>query len=119
MVKKVQNITSFSGNGIKDWLGQRVSALILGAYFVFILLYCLMHPGLDYVTWTALFHTVWMKIFSLFTLLGLLVHAWVGIWTVITDYIKVKSLRIFLEVMLILALLGLVIWGIQILWSIS
>lgn len=114
----VKSILAFGQNGVSDWLWQRVSAVILGTYFSFIFLYIVLHPGVDFAMWQTLFHYTTMRIFTLLALLSLLIHSWVGIWTVITDYIKCFVLRLFLQTAVVLALIIYLFWGIQILWSV-
>lgn len=56
----VTNITSFGRSGLSDWLMQRVSAVILALYTVFIVAYLLFNPNLDYYTWSGLFEQTWI-----------------------------------------------------------
>lgn len=114
----VDSVTSYSGNGVRDWLVQRVSAVILAAYALFLLGFFIFNPYMDYVTWGGLFAHTSMKVFSLLTLLALIGHAWIGIWTVMTDYIKFYPLRIIIQVIVIVALVIYLVWGVDILWSI-
>lgn len=114
----VKNATSYTGNGLRDWLVQRVSAVILGLYLVFLTVFIVAHPQMDYVTWQGLFGQIWVKVFTFLALLSLYAHAWIGIWTVLTDYIKPTWLRVSLTFLVILALLAYLIWGIAIVWSI-
>lgn len=114
----VESVTSYSGNGVRDWLIQRVSAIILAVYALFLLGFFLFNPYMDYVTWGGLFAHTSMKIFSLLALLALIGHAWIGVWTVLTDYVKPYPLRIIIQVLVIVALLTYLIWGVDILWSI-
>jgi len=81
----VTNVTNFSRSGLYDWMAQRVSAVVLAAYFLFLLGYLIANPGLEYTQWHALFSANWMRIFSLLALVALSVHAWVGMWTISTD----------------------------------
>ena len=113
----VANVTSLSGNGLRDWLVQRVSAVILGVYALFILIYLVMHPGIDFASWGNLFSNTGMRVFSFLALLSLVLHAWVGVWTIFTDYIKPYVLRLVLQVLLILALFSYLAWGSKILWG--
>lgn len=117
MVKHVATVTNPGRSGVADWLIQRVSALIMTAYLVFITVYLFMHPALDYATWHALFACSLVKIFSLLCLLALLGHVWIGLWTILTDYIKCRVSRGSLQILIILALLALLAWGIQTLWN--
>lgn len=114
----IQSVMGLTGNGLKDWFVQRVSAVIIGLYVIFLAGYILSHSLLDYVTWQGLFAHPFMRFFTFLTLLSVVVHAWIGIWTVLTDYVKVVWLRLSLEVLMALALLFYLIWGIQILWRV-
>jgi succinate dehydrogenase / fumarate reductase membrane anchor subunit len=113
----VSNVTSLTNNGLRDWLIQRVSAVVLAVYFIFLFVYLCLHPQLTYVEWENLFANPVMKTGTLLALLSLLVHAWIGIWTVTTDYLKSMPLRITIQMLVLLGLLGLFFWGILILWG--
>ncbi len=112
----VNSVTNFGRNGLSDWLVQRVSAIVIGVYFVFLMIYFLCHPGMSYHDWHALFQCTFMKISTLLAVLSICAHAWVGLWTVFTDYVKCVCVRVILEVLLIILLLVYVIWTISILW---
>ncbi len=117
MVRNVSSITALGRNGVSDWLIQRVSALIMLAYVFFLIGFYLTHPQIDYVIWRALFAHTSMRIFTLLTLIALLGHAWVGMWTIFTDYIKCAYFRGALQIIIIFGFLAAFAWGIQILWS--
>lgn len=109
-------------SGLSDWLMQRVSAVILLAYFLFIA--WVVGNGVDYDSWKMLFSQTWMRIFSLGALLSLAVHAWIGMWVVLSDYVTARLLgaagnvlRFVLQVGCAITLFTYVVWGIQILWG--
>lgn len=121
----VTNVTNFSRSGLFDWMAQRVSAVVLAAYAVFLLGYVVCNPGMGYSEWHALFSNNAMRIFSLLTLLSLTVHAWVGMWTVSTDYLTSMSLgkwatgvRFLFQALCGMLMFVLFIWGIRILWGV-
>ncbi|MGB1271345.1 MAG: succinate dehydrogenase, hydrophobic membrane anchor protein, partial [Endozoicomonas sp.] len=64
----VTNITNLSRSGLYDWMLQRLTAIILGAYTLFLLGYIVTNPGLGYEQWATLFDQTWVRIFSLLTL---------------------------------------------------
>lgn len=115
---RVNSPTSYSSSGLRDWLVQRVTAFILGIYALFLLTYLLMHPHLEYADWVAFFTPLWVKIFTFLAMLSLYLHAWIGIWTVLTDYAQHAALRLLLQVIVILALLSYFVWGIAIIWHV-
>lgn len=101
----VNSVTNFSRNGLSDWIIQRLSAVMLAAYTLFMVAYFLMLPAWTYEAWTSLFAQGWMKLFTLLTIIAVIAHAWIGMWTVATDYIKPTGLR-----MAFLVVLGLVLF---------
>jgi len=114
----VAGVLSLTRNGLRDWIIQRTTAVLLGIYFVFLMIFLVTHPNLHYLQWVAFFQHPWTRIFNLLALFSLILHAWVGIWTVLTDYVKPLVLRMLLQVLLILGLIACFFWGIEILWGI-
>ena len=109
-------------SGLHDWLMQRVSAVILLAYFLYVgwVLVC----GVDYDAWQELFAQTWMRVFTMLALVSLGIHAWVGLWAVFTDYLTERMLgavgnvlRLLAQVVCGLTMFTYVVWGIQILWG--
>jgi succinate dehydrogenase / fumarate reductase membrane anchor subunit len=113
----VANVAILAGNGLKDWVIQRVTALFFAGFSLFLLAYLLCHPHLEYSAWKALFHCTVFKVASLVALFALSFHAWVGIWTVTTDYLKCLSLRMTIQTLVMLALIAQFFWGLLIVWG--
>ena len=120
----VTQVTSFGRSGLSDWVIQRVSAVILGAYTVFLAIWMLSQPELSYEQWGSLFSCTVMRIFSLLALMSLIAHAWIGIWTIATDYLISMTLgkaatkvRFLFLCVCAVVLFVYFIWGIDILWS--
>ena len=122
----VTAVTNLGRSGLYDWLMQRVSAIILAAYTIFIISFLLSTPNLTYDVWAGLFSQFWMRVFSLLALLSIAIHGWIGLWTVATDYLTKQMLgspALFLR-LLVLGIYALVtviyvIWGIEILWGLN
>ena len=117
MVTKLTNVTSLTGNGLRDWLIQRVTSLVMLFYIVFLLGFFVSHAALDYVAWHSLFSHTAMRLFSTLFLLSLVWHAWVGMWTIVTDYIKPLAWRLMGQILIIIGLLLCFIWGLAIFWG--
>lgn len=120
----VTAVTSFGRSGLYDWLIQRVSAVALAAYSVFIVGYILLNPGLDYTQWSNLFAQLWMRVFSLVALVSFIAHAWIGLWSVLSDYLtnrllgaKATWMRLLCQVVLGVAATTYLVWGVEILWG--
>jgi succinate dehydrogenase / fumarate reductase, membrane anchor subunit len=117
MVKKLSNVTSLTGNGLRDWLIQRVTSLVMLIYIVFLVGFFIFHAAVDYSSWQGLFSHRGMRLLSTLFLLSLLWHAWIGMWTIVTDYIKPFALRLLLELVIIIGLVLCFLWGLAIFWG--
>ena len=118
----VTQVTSFSRSGLSDWLVQRVTSLILLAYFL--CLAGILLGGVDYSAWKAIYATTSMRVFTLLAALSLAAHAWIGLWAVYTDYLTERmlgpsgnTLRRFCQLGTVLTLIVYTLWVIQILWG--
>jgi succinate dehydrogenase / fumarate reductase membrane anchor subunit len=114
----VEIATSLGRSGLQDWLFQRVSAVIVLFYIIFLKGYYWLHSPISYEHWHQLFSNSWMKIASVLVLFSLMMHAWIGIWSVTTDYLKPLILRLPVQLMVMMSLFGFLVWGIQILWDV-
>ncbi len=121
----VTNVTSFGRSGLYDWVVQRVSAVILLLYIIFMAYVFVSTPDMAYADWRALFANNAVRIFSLIALLSLCAHAWIGMWTIATDYLTSRMLgasankiRFVFQLLCFIVLFVYFVWGVQILWSI-
>jgi succinate dehydrogenase / fumarate reductase, membrane anchor subunit len=114
----VASATSLGRSGLHDWMIQRVSAVVLALYVIYLTGFVFSAETLEFALWQNLFAQTWFKVFSLLALASLCFHAWIGMWIISTDYIKPTGLRMVFQVLVILACLAFLIWGAQILWSV-
>ena len=103
--------------GLRDWLIQRVSAVLMIVYTLAVAGYLLLQPVVDYNAWTLLFSSNVVRSFTLLFLLAVFYHAWIGVRDIVMDYVKPAAIRLLIHVMVILALLLYAIWSVQILWG--
>jgi succinate dehydrogenase / fumarate reductase, membrane anchor subunit len=103
--------------GMRDWLSQRVTACLMALYTVVLLGEILFRPGpMGYDKWAGIFSAQWMKLFTLVIFVSLGWHAWVGVRDIWMDYIKPVGLRLLLQVLTIVWLVGCIGWAVQVLW---
>lgn len=102
--------------GLRDWLGQRVTAVLMAIYTVVLLAQVLAPGELDYARWAGIFAAQWMKVLTFVVVLALLHHAWVGMRDIWMDYVKPVGLRLALQVFSLAWLVGCAGWTIQVLW---
>jgi len=86
MVKQVSQVMALSNSGLSDWVVQRATAVILTAYFTWVMAFFLLTPSIDYAVLTGFFASPAMKIAGTLAVLSTVAHAWIGLWTIGTDY---------------------------------
>ena len=103
--------------GTRDWLAQRVTAVLMALFTVIVLAQVLLSSGpIGYDTWSGIFAPQAMKTLTFAVIIALLYHVWVGMRDVFMDYIKPVGLRLALQVFTIVWLLANAGWAIQVLW---
>jgi len=128
----VKAVTSFGRSGVADWWVQRVTAVILLAYVVFMVALFASHPGMGYVQWKAICGRTSVEVFTTMALFAAVAHAWIGAWSVLTDYVtarffrlelgielgeKATVLRLVLATVMVLLMFVYTLWGLKIIWG--
>ena len=104
-------------SGLRAWLMQRISALYLMGFSVYLFFHFLLNPPADYTAWMTwlnapLVSTAWALFF-----VALLIHSWVGIRDVVLDYVHPLGLRLTALTVIGVALLGTGLWVLRILFG--
>ena len=121
--------------GLRDWLSQRVTALLMALFTVVVVVQVLWPWYLrdaagerikdatgkfvtitGYDKWAGMFAAQWMKVLTFTVIAALLWHVWVGMRDVWMDYVKPVWLRLALQVFTIAWLTSCAGWAIQVLW---
>ena len=113
----VDRVVTGAHYGLRDWLMQRITAVMMAAYALLMAGWLLMHPHPDYDAWTLLFSNNVVRSFTLLVLFAVFIHAWVGVRDIVMDYIKKPILHLGIYVVVVLALILYAIWSVQILWG--
>lgn len=103
--------------GLRDWLSQRVTAVIMALFTLVVLAQVIFSRGpIGYDKWAGIFAAQWMKVLTFAVVIALLWHVWVGMRDVFMDYIKPVVLRLALQVFTIVWLTACAGWAVQVLW---
>ncbi|GMQ45700.1 succinate dehydrogenase, hydrophobic membrane anchor protein [Vibrio sp. 10N] len=113
----VNNVSTFGRNGVHDYLLIRATAIIMTLYTIYLVSFCAFAGDISYVSWTNFFGGTFTKVFTMLALVSVLIHAWIGLWQVLTDYIKHTMLRGVLQLGIVAVLLGYFFSGFFILWG--
>lgn len=113
----VSNASALGRNGVHDWLLLRASAIVITLYILYILGFVVIVPDITYEIWRGFFASHITKVFTLLTLLSILAHAWIGLWQVLTDYIKPLALRLVLQLAVVITLLVYLLYGTIVVWG--
>ncbi len=121
----VTAVTSYGKNGLRDFVVQRLSAIVLAAYTVFLVGFIVLTPELTYEVWSNLYSQLWMRVFTLLALLSTAAHAWIGLWVIVTDYLTERFLgskalwfRAIVLSLYALVTITYLFWGIEMLWGV-
>jgi succinate dehydrogenase / fumarate reductase membrane anchor subunit len=105
-------------NGIQDYVSIRATALIMTAFTFYMLWYFISTPVVTFESWHALFANLGMKVFTFATLVSIMVHVRIGLWQVLTDYVKGAVLRASIQFILNLIAFVYVAVGLFVLWGV-
>ena len=119
----VDDMKGILGSGTRDYIWIRISAIILGAYFIVLCSVLILNSPISFDFWNQLFNSIWMKLFTVLGLSAFAIHAWLGTWAVGTDYLTPLILGEFSKyiygayrIACALIILVTLFWSIFIIW---
>lgn len=117
MVKQSNRIVTGAHYGLKDWLIQRVSAVLMTIYLILLVSILFVASPQDHATWKNIFTHQWMRIATFVFFICLFWHAWIGIRNILMDYVHPTAIRLTVQILVIISLLFNLVWSAEILWS--
>ncbi|MBK7613960.1 MAG: succinate dehydrogenase, hydrophobic membrane anchor protein [Burkholderiales bacterium] len=112
-----KRITVGAGYGFRDWLVQRVTAVLMSLFTFILLANVLLSKGeMGYDKWAGIFSAQWMKFITFALIVALIWHVWIGVRDIWMDYVKPVGVRLALHVLSLIWLLGCGGWAVQVLW---
>ena len=108
--------------GTFDFIVQRLTAVIMAVYTLILLIGVLVMPGFTHQAWVALFSFKVLalplgQILATLAFVSLAWHAWIGVRDIWMDYVRSVAVRLALQVLTILWLVGSVAFYAKIIWS--
>ena len=120
----VTNVTSLTRSGLADFVVQRVSAVVIAFYALCVFGFYLVNADLTHAQLVGYFSSTPMVLFSTLTVLATAAHAWIGMWTIGTDYIgphyfgaHALTFRLLYQSACVLVIFVYVVWALQLFWS--
>ena len=104
--------------GLRDWLSQRFTALIMAIFTIVVLVQLLVGGPIDYYKWSGIFARQWMKVLTFVVVVSMLWHVWVGMRDIWMDYVQPVGIRLVCQVFTIVWLVACAGWAIQVLWRV-
>jgi succinate dehydrogenase / fumarate reductase membrane anchor subunit len=119
----VTQVLSLTRSGLADFIVQRVTAVILAAY-AFCLVGFFIMGGVTHASLSAFFGATPMQLFSTLAILSTVAHAWVGMWTIGTDYLRPAHIggsatvvRFAYQIGCLLTLFVYLVWAFRLIWQ--
>ena len=104
--------------GMRDWLAQRVTGILMALFTVVVLGQVLLAKGpIGYRLWAGIFAAQWMKFLTFAVIVSLIYHVWIGMRDIWMDYVTSSvGARLLLQIFTLVWLVGCAGWAVQVLW---
>ena len=112
----INRIVVGAGYGLKDWIAQRATALVMAVYTLILLVTLGALSPSSFEAWRSIFSNGFMQFMSFLFFISLFWHVWIGIRDIWMDYVKPDGLRLVLMIATVAALVGYAGWAAKILW---
>jgi succinate dehydrogenase / fumarate reductase membrane anchor subunit len=117
MVKHYRRVVTGAHYGLKDWLVQRVTAVLMVIYLIVLAGVLFVIAPQEYQGWKSIFSHQGMRVATFVFLMGMFWHAWIGVRNVLMDYVHSTAVRLTVQIAVITVLLFYWVWAAEILWS--
>lgn len=103
-------------HGLRAWLLQRLSAVYLLLFLLYLFGRFIAAPVTDYQQWQEWLADPAVNLSVGLFILSLLLHAWVGMRDIVMDYVRHTGLRVGLFAVVALTLAGCGLWSLRVLF---
>jgi len=102
--------------GLVSWILQRISAVYLGLYIPWLALRFAIAPAPDFAAWQRWLAGDAVRVGLVLFFAALVVHAWIGMRSVLFDYVKPIGVRFTVSVLVGLVLAASSVWFVNVLY---
>jgi len=120
----VTQVLSLTRSGLADFVMQRLTAVVLAAYTFCLLGFFILGEAMTYESLTAFFWSAPMQMFGTLAALSIAAHAWIGMWTIGTDYLRpdhigssATFIRFGYQIICLLTLFVYLVWSFRLIWQ--
>ena len=102
-------------HGLRPWLIQRVSAVYIALYVIYVGISLTVAEGVEFRQWYEWFYHPFNTIATGLFVIAVLLHAWVGMRDIILDYVHHTLVRMIAFTLVIVILIGSGLWSAKLL----
>ena len=122
----VATVGNLGRRGLFDFLVQRLTAVILGLFALCVGGWFAVNHGAGHAELVGYLGSPVMLVFSSLAAVSFIAHAWVGMWTIGTDYLRphyfrglATVVRLAYQVVVVLALGAYGAWVFSVIWRLA
>ena len=104
---------SRTASGLKAWAIQRLTAIYIGVFAVYLIGALIVSPPADFAAWKAWMGSPLVSVAMLLFVVTILMHAWIGVRDVLIDYIRPIAIRATVLGVVALSLIAMGLWAAQ------
>lgn len=104
---------SRKASGLKAWAIQRLTAIYIGLFSLYLVMVLLFSAPVDYAAWKAWIGSPLVSVAMLLFVVSTLMHAWIGVRDVLIDYIRPIAIRATVLGIVALSLIAMGLWAAQ------
>lgn len=104
---------SRTASGLKAWAIQRLTAIYIGLFSLYLLLVFVGAAPADFPAWKAWIGSPMVSVMLLLFVISVLMHAWIGIRDIAIDYLHPIAIRATFLGLVALALIAMGLWATQ------
>jgi succinate dehydrogenase / fumarate reductase membrane anchor subunit len=104
---------SRKASGLKAWAIQRLTAIYIGAFALYLVAVLLFAAPADFPAWRAWLGGPVVSVAMLLFIVSVLMHAWIGVRDVLIDYVHPIAIRATLLGVIALSLVAMGLWSAQ------